>query len=497
MNCTHLISALIMLFCFHSLRGEETDSVSVRSATVFLNPALRFFEHDRSVSAIRVSGGFERKGEAFLMQTGKETDGWEVSARTWMPLTEHTRLWGRAAYRYALRKSVSWNETSDLDLLYPYIMADSVGGDLRGQRYEFSGGYAGKGNRFTWGVQTDYRAEIEYRDRDPRPRNVISDFGIRAGGTFYAGNEGYVGISAGIRNYRQNNDVDFYSTLGNAFVHTMTGLGNSYTRFTGVHTSVDYAGRGYTAALQYFSKMEGGWQADVGYTVMTTVRHMKDDDNIPLTEMKDRRLQLSLSRIYRLPKGSRIGWGVCAMMTDRKGTENLFDSGNGNSYEKISSRSPYADKKGYCGTKLFFEPLFSDGMRLLFCPYFYLLHSEMSYAENNRRMEFTGNCAGMAMTGVLPVGGFRCSLMLNGAWKSVSGGRLELGGLSAGGMREMYEHDFRTLTADRLLTSVRLQTVFTGLPSVDIYGEVAWKTEFCRNMIGNNRRLEISAGICF
>lgn len=42
---------------------------------------------------------------------------------------------------------VSWNSSSDYDLLNPYILADTLGGDTHCERYGFQGGYAvSKGN---------------------------------------------------------------------------------------------------------------------------------------------------------------------------------------------------------------------------------------------------------------------------------------------------------------------------------------------------------------
>ena len=48
-------------------------------------------------------------------------------------------LWGNALYRNGRVKNLKWNETSDWELLYPYLLADSVGGDLSKEIYSFTG----------------------------------------------------------------------------------------------------------------------------------------------------------------------------------------------------------------------------------------------------------------------------------------------------------------------------------------------------------------------
>lgn len=496
MNHPYLILAVCPLFCFHSLRGAETDSVSIRSNAIYANPAVRFFEHTRTVSEIKLSEDLARKGSAYLMQTGKDSDSWQVKARSWIPLSEHTRLWGKASYRRSQRKSVRWNETSDFELLYPYVMADSVGGNLHGQRYDFSGGYAGKKKRFTWGIQMDYRAEIEYRNIDPRPRNVISDLNINAGGTFRTHGNCHIGLSAGLRSYYQNNDVDFYSSLGKAFIHTMTGLGNSYARFTGTRTSVDYKGNGYTAALQFFSEGRYGWHASGNYTHLSTVRHLKNDDNIPLTEMNDNRLHLSVSWLHPLRKRNSIGIGLQMLLTDRKGTENFFDSGNGTSYEKISSRQPYADKRENYGIALLYEPYTTGRMQAHFRPYYTVDHFRTTHIDHNRRMEITRSNIGAEIELGMPVRHSRWTLLLNGAYQPSDSPGLSLEGMAPGAMREMYEHNFETLSANRTIIAMFLRGTFPCRPQMALYGETGWETEIYRHT-GNSHRLKISIGILF
>lgn len=496
MKYPYFIFALCTQCYFHSLRGAEADSISIRSTGIYANPAARFFEQPHAFSEIKLSGSVSRKRDAYIMQEGKGENGWQAEARSWMALGENSRIWGKAAYRNGVRKSVSWNETSDFSLLYPYIMADSVGGNLHGQCYSFSGGYAGQRKRFTWGIQTGYKAEIESRDIDPRPRNVISDLEINVGGTYRISGNYRLGASAGIRTYHQDNDVDFYSTLGNAFIHTMTGLGNTYVRFTGTRASADYKGKGYTATLQFFTEGIYGWRIHGEYAHLGMTRHLKSDDNIPLTEMNDNRLQLSLS--YLLPLGNgRIGMGVQTLLADRKGTENLFDSGNGSSYEKIGSRQPYADKQERWEIALFYEPSIAGNFRMRFRPHYGKEHLKMTYADgNNRKMEIARSQVGMNVELGMPMRSSRWTLTLNGAYQPAANNELLLDGMNQGAMKEMYEHNFRTLSACRTIASLRIRGTFPYNSKIELYGEAGWDTEIYRHLQGNNK-LELNFGVCF
>lgn len=69
---------------------------------------------------------------------------------------------------------VSWNSSSDYDLLNPYILADTLGGDTHCERYGFQGGYAVSKGKFQLGIEAIFRAEHEYRNVDPRMRGIVT-----------------------------------------------------------------------------------------------------------------------------------------------------------------------------------------------------------------------------------------------------------------------------------------------------------------------------------
>ena len=52
-------------------------------------------------------------------------------------------LWGTAHYTNGKAHHIRYNETTDFDLLYPYVMADTIGGGVsRKETYDFMGGFA-------------------------------------------------------------------------------------------------------------------------------------------------------------------------------------------------------------------------------------------------------------------------------------------------------------------------------------------------------------------
>lgn len=497
MSVARFISAILFLPCSINISGAESDSLSVHETDIFQNPAARFFEYAEAHSEAFVGYGSSRFGEHRILQNGEGTKAWNAEAHSWMLLDRELRIWGRAAYKNSIQKSMCWNETSDFNLLYPYVMADSVGGDMKGQRYEFGGGLAAEKGRFTLGLQLDYRAQIEYRDRDPRPRNIVSDLNFNLGSTYRIMDNYRIGVSVGARKYSQNNDVDFYSQLGNPYIYTMTGLGNTSARFDASRTSVDYSGSGYTAALQFFGTQPSGWRINAVYTNLQTVRHLKSDADIPLTELDDGRMKISASYFHK-SGNIRVGGALQADCANRKGTENLFDSGNGISYEKIGSRKPYSEKHGNGKASAFLEIAPDGAILFRFRPFYGYGRTKMTHTDNNRRMEYAVKSMGADAEIVLSAGGSLWTLSGGYAYCPAKGYGLSLDGLTRSeSMKEMYEHNYRTLSDTHSKAHCRLRATFPCAGRISLYGEVKCQYVFYDGFSDANNGLDIRLGVIF
>ena len=166
----------IALFLLPALQGAERDSLSLLRTiaeyealpakwieTVYTNPATQYYQHCTSLTRISLNGVYGKEDEAALLQAGDGYLKGAADVSSWIKLSDRTRLWGNARYTTGKETGVVWNETADFELLYPYVMADSIGGDLSLQEYAFTGGYSGRAGKFTWGIEGSYRAALEYR----------------------------------------------------------------------------------------------------------------------------------------------------------------------------------------------------------------------------------------------------------------------------------------------------------------------------------------------
>ena len=232
--------------------------------------------------------------DALLPAEGRGLSQGEFRAVAAHSLDSLRRVEGRVSYERGVKRGVCWNTSSDWELLAPYVTVDSVGGDLQKEQYRFYARYASHaGKRLTYSLFTDYRALHEYRQVDPRPRNITADLLLGASGGVLAGDYAFT-LEGAWRVYHQSGDVSFSNPLGmnTAIIHDL-GFGRSFTRFSGSSSSMNarFRGGGLTASLTMEPLGHIGWIAGADYSYTDIVRHLKAQNETPLSELRLHRLE--------------------------------------------------------------------------------------------------------------------------------------------------------------------------------------------------------------
>ncbi len=263
-------------------------------------------------------------------------------------------LWGGATYTNGIIRDVLYNETSDLDLIYPYVTADEVGGDIRAERYAFSGGYADCRGRLAWGASLSYVAGLYYRNVDPRPRNTTGRLDISAGIAMRVFHDYFIGVAGAYRKYRQTCDLEFMSELGDAKVYHLTGLGNHYERFTGTGYSNYYNGDRFSGRISIVPASRRGLTIDAEVSRFTFDHILKDLNRLPMASVWHNEMDLHAS--WRGVSGT-IAYGIKGegRFYRRHGTENIFGDAVTGTYPQIGSLEMYADNLKQASAALFFE----------------------------------------------------------------------------------------------------------------------------------------------
>lgn len=396
------------VFCLAAeYAAGQTDSLSIfrrvmRDASpagalpgqLLKNPAVQWFRQDFQLSELFVGYDDDRRSEASLSQDGDRYNGFGFAARSFVPTGKNGRAFGSAGYSNGTRHDVQWSETSDFALLYPYLTADSVGGSLKTETYRFAGGYAHTVGAWTWAAQLSYRALLEYREVDPRPRNVVSDLQGSLAAARSVGPDYRLSLAVRGRKYSQGGDIDFYNEMNSSAIYHLTGLGMDYVRFAGLNASAYYDGWGAGGSVDFFPFSRKGFSASVGYDYFTFRKQMRDLNNLPLVSLGEHALTALLA--YRT-EGTELAWGMTVEgeYKQRKGAEHIFGDPSGNAYPEIgrspeySARVATATLSGFVGSSATARTVWWVRPSAMF------LGFSSEYASVLRKMEFSRWQAGV------------------------------------------------------------------------------------------------------
>ncbi len=361
----------------------------------YQNPAVKQWMLPSSFSEVYAGYHHDSQSEATLVPgDGTGSDYWSVNADTYMKYKSST-LWGTASYRNGHVRDVVWNETSDAQLLYPYLTADSVGGDLSMERYSFSGGYADHSGRWSWGGALSYTAGLYYRNVDPRPKNITGLLDISVGGGYALTDNYTLGASFGWQKYKQDNDITFVSQLGVDKIYHLTGLGTDYTRFAGTGLSVYYTGSRQTISLNLFPTSGSGLVATAQYSHFGFDNVLTDLNKLPMAHVSDKALALQAGW---LNYGTSNDWAVTATANAqrRHGYENIFGDASSNIYPQIGQLLMYADNSANISLSGLWQHRRGDNLIFWIKPSVGYNHRLESYREPIREMRIDNLDASIA-----------------------------------------------------------------------------------------------------
>lgn len=117
----------------------------------------------------------------YQLQKGSGIEGIELTASSFKKLNNNRSIWGNVTYQNNAQKNIQWNNNLDLDLIGPYVIADSTKGSMKYEAYEFLGGYAKQIDHFSFALEVAYQAHLGYKSKDPRPKNISSNITIKGG----------------------------------------------------------------------------------------------------------------------------------------------------------------------------------------------------------------------------------------------------------------------------------------------------------------------------
>ncbi|MFD1630615.1 DUF6850 family outer membrane beta-barrel protein [Pseudopedobacter beijingensis] len=319
---------------------EKNSLLSQHLNNLFENAALKQFQRDTSYSILAIDYLRDKK-ELFYSQIGQGENSFKVYSESYNNKPKST-LWGKASYSNEKILKRNFNESSSYQLIYPYVTADTVGGDLYNEVYYFSGGLNKSIEKYTFGINTSFEGTQLYRDIDPRPENKTAKIDLELAISRQVSDKYRVAIDLNGFYYTQSNKLSFVNELSYPLTFYDAGLGNYNSVLAGDPTKSTYKGFQKGIGLNLIPETKKGWFLEGKYN--------KFDFGKGLTKTKDNIAEIA-NKFYETSFGyMNIGkteaYLVRATISHNKrlGTEAKFDSKtSGTVYPKISEDLRYSN----------------------------------------------------------------------------------------------------------------------------------------------------------
>lgn len=133
-------------------------------------------------------------------------------------------LLGKARFSTGRDYNVGWSTQRNAQLYWPYIVADSTGGNPAYELYNLMGAYSMQLKKVNIGVMGEYKGEFAFKQNDPRLENVSSWLNLRAGAAYLW--KGYqLAAYSGFSYHQQNVDVKHFRSGQFTMFFTEYGFG--------------------------------------------------------------------------------------------------------------------------------------------------------------------------------------------------------------------------------------------------------------------------------
>ena len=318
--------------------AEQTSPIVALRDEFYSSPALRVFYRTYNFSTLAAQYTNESK-DVYLQQIGAGSKGGGAYSESFNKNITGITLWGKAYYNNEKVKSVNFNESADYDMIFPYVMADTVGGDLNSENYFFGGGISKMLGKFRYGVQGSFKGLQSFRNRDPRPKNISTtiDFSLSIAKEFNAKQAFSVDLL--LQKYNQNNALDFVNELGFPLVYHDAGLGVYNELLAGTKTQAYYKGKKLGTRLSFAPIDLKGFSATLEFNNLNVSKVLSSvSDNV--STLTDNYLNLNLAYFGELGS-QRYIFKLKSYFNDRKGTEATFANLGGPSLQKIVDGQRY------------------------------------------------------------------------------------------------------------------------------------------------------------
>ncbi|MGN0028572.1 MAG: DUF6850 family outer membrane beta-barrel protein [Marinilabiliaceae bacterium] len=320
-----------------SVRPEETMRDAMLGNPAALCGTMRerrlFFNDnpcaDKPSSPITVvfNGATGRMDGDYIPVLGNSFDDVSVLANGYMG-GDGDVLYGKAGFTTGGHRGIGWNTLRSPETYWPYIVADSTGGNMGYETYNLMVAYSfGLGGNVDLGISGEYTGDFAYRKTDPRIEDITTWLLAKVGASYRTDGHHRLSLDVEYQFHRQHSEVKHFRSGQFAGFFTEYGFG----MFDYVHSSIFNSTKdlqlqhSYGTALQYSSSPQRPFRANgrVAYDLDV----MKTEENtykLNLYRALTSRVAIDMSALW-----NSDSWGAeligQAAIASRKGREYIFE----------------------------------------------------------------------------------------------------------------------------------------------------------------------------
>jgi len=341
----------------HTRFISERSPSSVFFSSAYNNPATKQYFLDASYW--KISSGVANNALKSKVQNGDEISKFIFNTESFL-LKEKTLFYGNILYENGKKRNVKWSESSDYELLYPCVMADSLGGDFAFEEYYFKGGFSKQMNKLSLGIEAYYRANYQFRDVDPRPRNIVSDYEIKLGASSFIGDKYILGFDLKLGSYTQNNSINMFRQDAKEKFYMMSGFGLYDKMFSKTYGNIQsyYDIKKTGLSFQFLPKDKYGFYAQASYCIANMKQDISGFNDVNIAGSKTNFLYTEIG--YKTDSDYQFLFFY--KRKDKLASQNIYSEMNFNSFKLITKYKKFSSDNISLGTSHLLD--FKDGKSL-------------------------------------------------------------------------------------------------------------------------------------
>jgi len=326
------------------------------------------------------------KKKVFDPQQGSGAQRYGLQAQSFRRLDSLSSIWGLASYEQGRVNSVRWNETSDLQWVYPYVLGDSVGGNQRQEYYHFKGGYNRSVGKYTLGISGDYLAASTYRAVDPRTDNTSSDLTIGVGVSRPIA-QYRLALNYAYRYYTQHNTVKIASPISSPAFYHLIGMGVDQKLFWGKNTDSYYLGNAHTIGLALQPLADVGFYFSTQYKTAYIDKSITNLRSLVVAHARTKEGEVTVAYYAKQGRGRWLPT-LQGYYKERNGTSYIFEQVSSTNYNKLGELNDFTHQQYAVQASVQVQYPLTATIDWKIAPQLVLNHEKTAYVPQQRSMEW-------------------------------------------------------------------------------------------------------------